>query len=196
MLLYKDITNDVKDKEVLRAKAKDVQFPLDENTKKALYEMNEYLFNGYDDDFVQENDIRPGVGIAAPQIGLSLKMFCIATYDEKGDFYNYAVINPKIISHSEELTYLPTGEGCLSVNSEHKGYIHRYKRIKVKTLLYDFEKDEVFETVLQLKGYLAIVFQHEYDHLFGTLFYDHINKENPFYIPSNSHPVQFKNIEE
>lgn len=196
MLLYKDITNDVKDKEILRAKAKDVQLPLDENTKKALYEMNEYLFNGYDDDFVQENDIRPGVGIAAPQIGLSLKMFCIATYDEKGDFYNYAVINPKIISHSEELTYLPTGEGCLSVNSEHKGYIHRYKRIKVKTLLYDFEKDEVFETVLQLKGYLAIVFQHEYDHLFGTLFYDHINKENPFYIPSNSHPVQFKNIEE
>ena len=196
MLLYKDITNDVKDKEILRAKAKDVQLPLDENTKKALYEMNEYLFNGYDDDFVQENDIRPGVGIAAPQIGLSLKMFCIATYDEKGDFYNYAVINPKIISHSEELTYLPTGEGCLSVNSEHKGYIHRYKRIKVKTLLYDFEKDEVFETVLQLKGYLAIVFQHEYDHLFGTLFYDHINKENPFYIPSNSHPVHFKNIEE
>lgn len=196
MLLYKDITNDILNKDILRAKAKDVEIPLSDEVKKALIEMNEYLFNGYDDEFVENNDIRPGVGIAAPQIGLSLKMFCIATFDEYGDFHNYACINPKIISHSEELTYLETGEGCLSVNDIHKGYIHRYKRIKVRTALYDFEKDEVIETVLQLKGYLAIVFQHEYDHLFGTLFYDRINKENPFYIPNNSHPVKFKNIEE
>jgi len=44
---------------------------------------------------------------------------------------------------------------------------------------------------LKLEGYLAIIFQHEYDHLYGKLFYDRIDKENPFFIPENSHPVIF-----
>ena len=193
MLLYKDIVRDGVD--VLKAKASDVAMPLSKEDEQIIREMNEYLINGYDDDFVAKHDIRPGVGIAAPQIGVSKKMFCILTFDEHGDFHNYCFINPKIISHSEELTYLETGEGCLSVNEMHKGLIHRPKRIKVRTLLYDYETKEVLEVVMQLKGYLAIVFQHEYDHLFGKLFYEHINKTNPFFVPSNSKPVIF-NIEE
>ena len=193
MLLYKDIVRDGVD--VLKAKASDVTMPLSKEDEQIIREMNEYLINGYDDDFVAKHDIRPGVGIAAPQIGVSKKMFCILTFDEHGDYHNYCFINPKIISHSEELTYLETGEGCLSVNEMHKGLIHRPKRIKVRTLLYDYETKEVLEVVMQLKGYLAIVFQHEYDHLFGKLFYEHINKTNPFFVPSNSKPVIF-NIEE
>ena len=193
MLLYKDIVRDGVD--VLKAKASDVAMPLSKEDEQIIREMNEYLINGYDDDFVAKHDIRPGVGIAAPQIGVSKKMFCILTFDEHGDYHNYCFINPKIISHSEELTYLETGEGCLSVNEMHKGFIHRPKRIKVRTLLYDYETKEVLEVVMQLKGYLAIVFQHEYDHLFGKLFYEHINKTNPFFVPSNSKPVIF-NIEE
>ena len=189
MLLYKDIVRD--GEEVLKAKASDVQIPLSSEDEQIIREMNEYLINGYDEEFLKTHDLRPGVGIAAPQIGVSKKMFCILTFDEQGDYHNYCFINPKIISHSEELTYLETGEGCLSVNEAYRGLIHRPKRIKVKTCLYDYETREVFEVVLQLKGYLAIVFQHEYDHLFGKLFYEHINKENPFFVPKNSKPVVF-----
>ena len=190
MLLYKDIVKD--GNEVLRLKAKDVVLPLTDEDKKTIIEMNQYLINGYDEEFTKKYDIRPGVGIAAPQIGVSKKMFAIMAYDEDGNFHNYCVINPKIISHSEELTYLETGEGCLSVDNYYKGYIHRYKRIKANCFLYDIKNDSLVKAVLSLKGYLAVVFQHEYDHLFGTLFFDHIDKINPFYVPENSHPVSFE----
>ena len=190
MLLYKDIVK--VGNEVLRMKASDVTIPLTKEDKDALLEMHKYLVNGYDEEFSKKHDIRPGVGIAAPQIGISKKMFTIMAYDEDGNFHNYCIINPKIISHSEELTYLETGEGCLSVEENHCGYIHRYKRIKANCFLYDINKDELVKATLSLKGYLAVVFQHEYDHLFGTLFFDHIDKINPFFVPENSSPVTFE----
>ena len=46
---------------------------------------------------------------------------------------------------------------------------------------------------MKLKGYLAVVFQHEYDHLNGILFVDKINKTDPYFVPDNSTPVVFKN---
>ena len=52
---------------------------------------------------------------------------------------------------------------------------------------------KLVKVTLRLKGYIAIVFQHEYDHLLGTLFVDRINKENPFFIPENSKPIVFGN---
>ena len=119
-------------------------------------------------------------------------MFCIQAYDEKGYFHHYCVINPKIISHSEALTYLDTGEGCLSVDRDVKGLIFRPKKIKANCFLYDFETNELAETTLTLSGYIAVVFQHEYDHLDGTLFVDRINKENPFFIPENARPIKFE----
>lgn len=189
MLLYKDIIRD--GNPILKQNALDVTLPLSKEDCDIIKQMNDYLINGYDDDFIKKHDIRPGVGIAAPQIGISKKIFCIAAVNEKGDFYNYCIINPKIISHSEELTYLPQGEGCLSVNENHEGLIHRYKRIKVKAHLFNPENGEVKEVCLQFKGYLAVIFQHENDHLYGKLFYEHINKENPFYIPNNSKPITF-----
>ena len=54
----------------------------------------------------------------------------------------------------------------------------------------------IVNKTIKLKGYLAIVFQHEYDHLFGTLFVDRINPTNPFEVPSNSTPVVFKDFDE
>lgn len=193
MFLYKDILKDEsKDHDILRQKSEDVVFPLSDEDKNTLFQMNEYLRLGYDEDFAKKNDIRPGVGIAAPQIGVLKKMFVIMAYDENGDFHNYIIINPKIISHSEEKTYLESGEGCLSVESPHRGYIHRHKRIKAKCDLYDIESDTVTPETISLKNYLAVVFQHEYDHLFGVLFFDHIDKINPFYIPENSTPVKFE----
>lgn len=190
MYLYNDIVKVGCD--VLRTKCSDVTIPLSEEDENTLIEMRNYLVNGYDEKFVKEHDIRPGVGLAAPQVNVAKKMLCILAVDEKGTLHDYSMINPKIISNSIELIYLNTGEGCLSVEDEHKGYIHRYKKVKVRTYLYDPVTKEVNLTIIQLKGYLSVVFQHEYDHLNGILFFDHINKENPFFVPENSTPIVFK----
>lgn len=189
MLSYKDICKD--GDSVLRKKCVDCSIPLEESTINALNLMNEYLVNSYDEKLCKKYDIRPGVGLAASQIGLPLRMLCILAYDEKGNLHHYAFVNPKIISYSVEKTYLESGEGCLSVEENHQGYIHRAKRIKVKSYIYNFETNEFVNKTISFSGYLAVVFQHEYDHLNGILFYDHINKENPFFVEENSTPVKF-----
>ena len=194
MYLYCDIVK-VGD-EVLRVKCSDVELPLDEETKQVLKNMREYLEHGYDDEFVKNNDIHPGVGLASPQIGIPKKMLAIMAYDEKGVFHDYIMVNPKVLSYSVDMTYLESGEGCLSVPEQHKGYIHRHRKIKVQTYLYDSKKDKLTLETLQFKGYISVVFQHEFDHLNGVLFFDHINKADPFFIPENSKPVKFKGAEE
>ena len=110
-------------------------------------------------------------------------MFVIHAYNEEGQLFHYGIINPKILSHSEELTFLPTGEGCLSVDRIVEGLVHRPRRIRFRAHFYDFNENKLFQAETRLADYLAIVFQHEYDHLHGILFYDHINKEQPFYVP-------------
>ncbi len=175
----------------IRKKSADVKIPLSREDKKTMLDMHEYLVLGYDDKKAEKYNIRPGVGIAAPQIDVLKKMFVIIAYDEHDELHVYGVINPKIISHSEELTYLPMGEGCLSVDREVQGLIHRPKKITVEFDNYDFESNEVYHVRLRLKGYIAVVFQHEYDHLLGTLFIDRINKENPLFVPENSKPIKF-----
>ena len=112
-------------------------------------------------------------------------MIAVHFEDSNGTLYSYKLVNPKIVSHSVQLTFLPDGEGCLSVNYEVKGIVPRAQRIHVKAF------DENGEAVdLRLQGYAAIVIQHEIDHLNGVLFYDHINKENPYQIPEDAKPVQ------
>lgn len=175
----------------IRKQSENVKLPLSKEDKDTLLDMYEYLINGYDEELAKKYNIRPGVGLAAPQIDVLKKMFVIVAYDEHDELHEYGVINPKIISHSEELTHLPGGEGCLSVDREVKGLIHRPKKITVEFDNFDFETGAVQHVKLRLKGYIAVVFQHEYDHLFGKLFFDHINKENPFYVPINSKPIHF-----
>lgn len=193
MLSYKNI---IKEEHVdLRKISEDVKLPLSSEDIDTLNLMNEYLINGYDDEKCELYDIRPGVGISAVQIDVLKKMFVVLCYDENDELHHYGIINPKIISHSEELTYLETGEGCLSVDRQIGGFVHRPKRITARCILYNFDDKTYKETTIKLRGFLAIVFQHEYDHLFGRLFFDHINKDNPFFVPSNSTPVKFKDVE-
>ena len=189
MITYKDI---IKDEHVdLRKNCEKVSLPLSEEDEKTLLLMNEYLELGYDEEQAAKYDIRPGVGIAAPQIDVLKNMFVICAFDENDELYHFGVINPRILSHSEELTYLPMGEGCLSVTKDNKGLVHRARRIKVNFDMYDFETNTVTNVTTRFKNYIAVVFQHEYDHLFGTLFIDHINKENSMYVPTNSTPLVF-----
>lgn len=175
----------------IRKISEKVKLPLSSEDKEIILNMHEYLINGYDEEIANKYNIRPGVGLAAPQIDVLKQMFVIVAYDEHDELHEYGVINPKIISHSEELTYLPQGEGCLSVDREVKGLIHRPKKITVEFDNYNFENNKVNHIKMRLKGYIAVVFQHEYDHLSGKLFYDHINKDNPFYVPVNSKPIHF-----
>lgn len=189
MLLYQDIIKD--DNPILRNKSEDVTLPLSDEDIATIEKINEYLVNGYDKEKVEKFGIRPAYGLAAPQIGVFKKIFVILATDETGKTHHYGVINPKIISHSEEKVYLPGGEGCLSVDRNVDGFVHRHKRVKAKVWLYDFIEKTVREEILKLENLMAIIFQHEYDHLFGILFYDHIDKNNPFFIQNNSTGLTF-----
>ena len=170
MLLYNDIVKD--GDKVLRTKCSDVEFPISDEDFNTLVLMDEYLNNGYDEKTCKKYDLRPGVGLAAPQVGVNKKMLCIMAYDEKGDFHHYVLVNPKIISTSLELTYLESGEGCLSVDRDTEGITPRFRKITANAYVLNLQKNVFEYRKLELSDYIAIVFQHEYDHLFGTLYVD------------------------
>jgi peptide deformylase len=178
---------------ILREKCEEIALPLSKDEEKTIQDMIEYLRNSQDEELSKKYGIRPGVGLAAPQIGINKKMLVILSYDEEGKLHFYPMINPKLISYSEEKTYLEGGEGCLSVDRNVKGLVHRAKRVTVETYLYT--ENKLLHVRLRLKGYIAVIFQHEYDHLNGILFVDRINKNNPFEIVANSTPIQFKDSE-
>ena len=124
----------------------------------------------------EKYDLRAGMGMAFVQLGHLKRMFVIANeLEEKGTFEEYIIINPKIISQSEELIYVGEGEGCLSVNREVEGIVPRHARITVDA--YDEEGNPY---TIRVREEIAIAFQHEMDHLDGILFPDRIDKKNPF----------------
>lgn len=109
----------------------------------------------------------PGVGLAAPQVGIGQRfiVYDIAPREEGRDLH--VLINPKIVTREGEI--LSENEGCLSV-PDFRADVTRAERILVEGVDRDgnplrFEAD----------GMLAIVIQHELDHLDGTLFIDRIS---------------------
>jgi peptide deformylase len=173
MLTMEDVVRD--GHPVLREVAKEVIIPASEEDIKILNSMMEFVQNSQDPEIASKHGLRPGIGLAAPQINVAKRMIAVHATDDKGKLYSYALMNPKIISHSVELSYLLAGEGCLSVDEPHPGYVPRFARITVKGFTTDGNQVKI-----RLKGLPAIVFQHEIDHLNGIMFYDHINNENPF----------------
>lgn len=173
-LNYQNIIKD--NNSLLREKSEPVALPLSAEDQELLTAMLTYVKDSVDPQKSQEEDLRPAVGIAAIQLGIKKQMIAVAIQDENGDFLEYALVNPKIISHSVQNSYLKNGEGCLSVENMHEGYVYRHARITVKA--YDLLQEKAI--TLRAKDYLAIVLQHEIDHLSGTLYYDHIDKTNPF----------------
>lgn len=172
---------------ILRQVAEEVTFPLSDEDKKLLQEMLQFLKNSQDEKIAKKYKLRSGIGLAAPQVGVSKRMFAIYCTDKNDKLYEYMLVNPKIISHSVQMAYLPYGEGCLSVDREVLGYVPRYARVKMKA--YDIDGNEV---KLSLKGFPAIVFQHELDHLNGIMFYDRINEKDPFKLPEG---VEIEKVE-
>lgn len=174
MLRTKDIL-DEKDKR-LRMVSKEVEFPLTDKDKEAIKLMKEYLTNSQIEDLAEKYKLRPGMGMAAIQLGIPKRYLVIVHEQEiKETFKTYVVINPTITSSSEEKIYVEEGEGCLSVNRPVDGIIPRCARITVEGF------DENGKPIkVRAREELAIAFQHEIDHLNGILFVDRIDKKHPF----------------
>lgn len=174
MFNQKDIL-DEKNSSLLRKKSIDVTFPLSEEDKTLINDMIMYLRLSQDEEYASKNNIRAGMGLAAVQLGVLKRYFVISYKNEDGTFEEYKVINPKIVSHSEELIYVEEGEGCLSVNRYVEGIIPRYARITVE--YYDEDGNKVTKRV---REEISVAFQHEIDHLDGIIFVDKIDKKNPY----------------
>lgn len=170
----------------IRKKSQPVTFPMSNEDKKVLADLLAYVHNSVDEEIAEKYGLRPSVGIAAPQIDVLKQLCVVSSFDENGDFFEYQFINPKIIRHSNHLSYLPTGEGCLSVNRLVEGLVPRYESVTIRNHQPDGTPYEI-----KLSGYAAIVAQHELDHLNGILFMDKINQEHPLLPPPNSSPLIF-----
>ena len=166
----------------IREKCSDVDLPPSKDDIKLLKNMINYLKLSQDEKYAEKHNIRPGVGLAAPQIGINRKMIAIYYELDEKNKVALGLINPHIVSNSVKECYLKNGEGCLSVDEDHKGYVYRYFKITVKA--FDVIQNKDIEIVA--RGYDAIVLQHEIDHLSGILYYDRIDKKNPFLKKDNS----------
>jgi peptide deformylase len=108
----------------------------------------------------------PGIGLAAPQIGVMLRMAVVDLQkDDQPD--PMVLINPEIVAQSTELS--TREEGCLSLPNQYAD-VTRPTRIKLRWLALDGSKQE-----LEADDLLATCIQHELDHLDGVLFVDHIS---------------------
>lgn len=173
MLKTKDIL-DEKDKRI-RAKNTDCIFPLSKERKKLINDMLEHLHLSQIEEEAEKYDLRPGMGLAAPQVGINERFFVVCYEEKENVFKNYILINPKLISHSEEMIYTSGGEGCLSVNRDVEGIVPRYARTTFEAYDVNGKKFKI-----RAREELSIAFQHELDHLNGILFYDHIDPKNPY----------------
>jgi len=133
---------------------------IDEDIKTLIADMGETMFNA------------PGVGLAAPQVGVNKRVIVYdsnAAKEEKDDSTKEftGLINPEIIAGSGSI--ISEKEACLSV-LDYSADVKRYEKVRVKAL--DIEgKPLDFEA----QGIDAIIMQHEIDHLDGILFIDRIS---------------------
>lgn len=107
-----------------------------------------------------------GVGIAAPQVGLSRRLVAVQRFDKEGEPFEFFV-NPEIVEFSEEREY--GSEGCLSV-PDMSGDVLRSTSIRLR-----YNRPSDFELVEEVvEGFTAVIFQHEIDHLNGVLYIDYL----------------------
>ncbi|THB77493.1 MAG: peptide deformylase [Desulfobacteraceae bacterium] len=136
---------------------------IDDEVRTLIEDMGETMFDA------------PGVGLAAPQIGVNQR---IIVYDshaadpERGENENpvkefTALINPEIINASGSI--VSEGEACLSVE-DYSANVKRYEHITVKAQ--DIDGNDI---EFEASGILAVIMQHEIDHLDGILFIDRIS---------------------
>lgn len=123
------------------------------------------------DDMIETMRAAPGVGLAAPQVGVSQRLLVIEYGDDENEdapLKLYVVINPEIIKASTEM--VKGAEGCLSVPGL-AGLVERHNSVVVKGLNRRGQPIRI-----KAEGWLARIFQHEMDHLEGIIFTDRAEK--------------------
>ena len=151
---------------VLKQQANPVAKPLNREILKLI------------DTLINTAIAKKGVGIAAPQISQPYRLFIVASHPS--DRYPHAptmpptaMINPRILSHSVEMT--KDWEGCLSVPNV-RGLVPRHQTIEVE---YTTREGKTKQEVLT--NFVARIFQHELDHLDGIVFTERIEDEADLY---------------
>ena len=100
---------------ILRQISKEVTFPLSKEDKDTIEQMVKHLKYSQIEEYEKKYDLRPGMGLAFPQLGMLKRIIVIVYEYEEGKFEDYVVVNPKIISNSKEIIAADVGEGCLIV---------------------------------------------------------------------------------
>jgi peptide deformylase len=136
--------------------------------KVELKEIDDPLFQQLIDDMFETMYAAPGVGLAAPQVNVSKRLFVMDVHDDEHE--PAVVINPKIVLAEEEEEM---SEGCLSVVGM-VGDIVRFKKVAVTGLDRNGEKIRI-----EGEGLLAQCLQHEIDHLNGVLYIDKAQNVRP-----------------
>lgn len=149
----------------LRSKAQDVDMSADTTDLLLLI-----------DRLKKTMEVESGVGIAAPQVGISRKIFIFTRVDHP-DHPQVVAINPRIVGHPNEFVCFER-DGCLSIPNE-SGNSVRFSWVDVE---YTTEAGELVRERLsgysRKDGFTGVIFQHEYDHLYGILFIDKLCQEN------------------
>ena len=119
------------------------------------------------DDMLETMYVAPGIGLAAPQVGVARRVLVVDTARDGEPKRPMRIANPEILWRSDELaTY---NEGCLSL-PDHYADVARPAKIRLRYLDHENEIREI-----DVEGLLATCIQHEMDHLEGVLFVDHLS---------------------
>ena len=102
---------DEKDKR-LRLVSKEATFPLSKEEKKLIQQAIDHLTFSQIEEYSEKYNLRPGMGLAFPQLGINKRIIIIVNEVEEGVFDNYVFINPEIVSNSTEIIATEVGEGC------------------------------------------------------------------------------------
>ena len=143
---------------VLTKKCEEVEI-VDDEVRKFLDDMLETMYHD------------KGVGLAAPQVGVSKRIIVIddkVTEEGEPGPHPLYMVNPEIIKKSDDMILF--NEGCLSVPGQ-SAEVERHRAVSVEYLDYDGNKK-----VLDAEDFLAVIIQHETDHLDGVLYIDRISR--------------------
>ncbi len=144
---------------ILRQQAQNIENVRDERIQKLI------------DNLISTVAQANGVGIAAPQVAQSYRLFIVASrpnprYPNAPEMEPTAILNPRVIGHSEEV--VKGWEGCLSIPGI-RGLVPRYRAIEVE---YTSRNGKLQRR--EFTDFVARIFQHENDHLDGIVFLDRL----------------------
>jgi peptide deformylase len=140
--------------EILRQRAEPIT-EIDEEVVKLVDHMTETMYSA------------PGIGLAATQVGVAKQVLVVDIAPRRPESELIVLINPEIVAAEGEVIF---EEGCLSV-PDYQAEVKRHEKIAVRGLNLKGEEVEI-----EAEGLLAVVLQHEIDHLNGMLFIDRLSK--------------------